>query len=102
MIKVTFNSPEEFAAELELGKPNNNILRLTRLIEFSKQMLPIRYISVVGTFLRDGQIVKLVRYCGDHWGNGCESDSKTIERVHKVMTDLEDVARSLKIDVRAG
>ena len=101
MIIVRFNDPEEFAAELVRDRPENNILRSTRYIEPSKYA-PIRYVSVVATFTRHDEIVRLTRYCGDFWGNGMESDKKTIERAEKVMTDLDRLAEQLKLEVRAG
>jgi hypothetical protein len=99
MITVRFNDPEEFAAELAREKPSNGLLRLTQQFERSKMSPYIAYVSVLGSFLRDGEIVSLRRYCGDHWQNG---DRKALDRAQDVMRDLEDVAKRLGIEVRAG
>jgi len=100
MIRVRFNDAEEFAAELSREKPNDNILRLTKQYQQSKDSPHIHYVSVLGSFVRDGQIIKMTTYCGDYWGKG--TDRSAVDRADKVMMELEQVARELGVEVRAG
>lgn len=42
------------------------------------------------------------RYCGDDWGKGFPETDDAYDRSDKVMTEIEDEARKLNIEVLAG
>jgi hypothetical protein len=104
MIIVRFNDPEEFAAELTRGKPKNGILRVMKEFKYSGRA-NTRHISVLSSFIRyddpagNGEIIKLDNYCGEYWPNG---DRKALDRAEDAIRDLEDAAKRLGIEVRAG
>ncbi len=114
---IKFNDPGEFLDELKKEYPtsfsetknmapviHNPILRLTKLHRASSVSPNIHLIVALATIKsRDGQdIIRLERYMGDDWGLGKQSPPNTLEATEKLLKELEQGARELGLEVRAG
>lgn len=103
MATVKFNSVEEFLDELkkERGNTRLNILRLTNLFSPIPNLGPIRSLTVVATFKLREDIVCLNRYCGQLWDME-DQDKETYQRAEAIHKQIEEAAKPLGIEVRAG
>ncbi len=101
-MKVLYNSVNEFLEELQRDPPPDRLLRTTRLRQ-SSGMGPINLISVLVTYVnRLGQVVELRRYVGDDWGPNFDSTKKAADLAENILTEIEQMAHRLGLDVRAG
>lgn len=105
-MQVSFNSVEEFIEELrkeaEAGSIEGKIVRVSCLYTNSRISPNIKHVSAVSTFVAHGHIVRLDRYCGNHWGINQESDDKTLEKAKETSQKIEAVCKELGLDVRTG
>lgn len=111
MLQVSFNGVDEFIEELkkeagvgsiESSKIEGNVVRLSNLYTNSRISPNIKHVSLMATFVSNGHIVRLDRYCGDHWGINAASDQETIDKTKKYGDKIEAVCKELGLDVRAG
>ncbi len=103
-MKVHFTSPSEFCAEITADKDkiDRNIVRSTIRWEASKMSSSIQHVYAVASYSVEGQLVELVRYCGDVWGISTGKDHEVIELSRKYLKLIDDTCKGLKIDYRAG
>lgn len=110
MATVKFNHPDEFIDELqkEFGGLKAGliptippILRLTNLFRTIPEIAPIMSLTVVATIRVRDDIIKLERYCGQIWKMESQ-DKPTQERAEEVHRKLEEAAKELGLEVRAG
>jgi len=103
-MKVHFTSPGEFCAEItkDKDKIDRNIVRSTIRWEGSKMHASIQHVYAVASYSVDGQLVDLLRYCGDVWGVSSGRDHEVIELSQKYLKLVEDTCKGLKIECRAG
>lgn len=109
MATVKFTSVEEFIDELnkefeESAKGSIrelNILRLTNLFSPIPNLGPIRSLTVVATIKVRDDIIRLNRYCGQIWDMK-DTDKETYERAEAVHKQIEEAAKKLGIEIRAG
>lgn len=103
MAVVKFNSVEEFLEEVEKDRSNTHlkIVRLTNVWAAIPNLAPIRALSVVATAKVKEDIVRLDRYCGQIWNIGSQ-DEGTYKRAEAVRKQIEEAAKKLGIEIRAG
>lgn len=103
MATVKFTSVLEFLEELEKEKGNIRlkIVRLTNLFSPIPNLAPIKSLTVVATAKVKEDIVHLNRYCGQIWDID-KTDSETYKRAEAVHKQIEEVAKRLGLEVRAG
>jgi len=102
MILVNFTDVEEFECELRQRCPDDRILRVTNEWIPSKMTPTIRHWIVRAAYVRDGQIVRFNKYCGDDWGREFPETDKVRQRAKEIIERLTKCAQALAIDVRAG
>ena len=104
MVTVKFNSLAKFCQEMEADKDaiERRIVRITWLREGSKLSPNISHISVLSPYTVQGQIVKLVRYCGDIWRINQEGDDKVWAKAEEISKGITDKAKALQLEVRSG
>jgi hypothetical protein len=103
MIKIKFNSPEEFMEELEKNNPEDGIVRLTFMAKGSGISPNIKTQYIVGTAVTNrGYIARLDVFCGETWPDGAPGNDKVTDRASSIMQTLKDKAADLQLDVRAG
>ena len=99
---VKFNSVEEFLEELKKSPPSDNIVRHTTSYLNSTISPNINHVSVLASYLnKQGQIVRLVYYCGDVWGIGTEDD-KTYAVVNVHHARIEAACKDHGLEDRSG
>jgi hypothetical protein len=98
---IKFNDAKEFVAELQLSRLHmpEPILRVTKSFEQSGAVPSAFLVSVIATFEMRTRIVRLNRYCGEHWPH---ADQKAVELADSTIKVLEDAAKELEVEVRAG
>ncbi len=113
MATAKFTSVEEFLEELNkedaAGKfdnpgwswPESTILRLTNLFSPIPNLGPIRSLTVVATVKVRDDIIRLNRYCGQIWDME-KTDNDTYKRAEAVHKQIEEAAKKLGVEVRAG
>ncbi len=105
-IKVGFNDPEEFVGELrqQAGEyaVTPAVVRLTRRYSMAGGGVPYRLLTVVSTFVSNGQLFELTRFCGEVWGIGGESDQKAAGHAKATEEAVEKAAKELALEVRPG
>jgi len=101
---VKFNQVDEFCEELEREQNNidRGIVRVTNSWQQSKLSSNISHVSVIATCSIKGQIVRLDRYCGDHWGLKSETDEKTMQKAEQAQEEIKVCCVRLNLDMRAG
>jgi len=103
MIMVRFNDEGEFEEELrQAGPPEDLVLRLTKQWTRTSVSPAIQRVTVIATYVRDGKIIKLERYCGDDWGHHDSTTKATHSKADGIMFDLTKTAQDLGLKVRAG
>lgn len=103
MAIVKFNVASEFTEELEKDRDqvDRHIVRVTRKFTHSKDISPLRYLSLVATAKVNGDIIRLEKYLGEVWG--LESgDQSTFTRADQVQKQLEGWLEMKGLTVRAG
>lgn len=106
MATVKFTSAQEFIDELgkEFGEVPTSpytILRLTNLFSPIPRLAPIKTLTFVATIKVGNDIIRLDRYCGDIW-NMERTDKDAYERAGATRNQVEEAAKKLGIEVRAG
>lgn len=103
MATVKFTSIEEFLEELEKegGNIHLKIVRLTNLFSPIPNLAPIRSLTVVATVKVRDDIIRLNRYCGQIWDME-GTDKETYERAETAHKRIEEAAKKLGIELRAG
>jgi len=110
MYTVTFNSPDEYLEELrkdaEVGFGiDRKIVRATIEHRGSPVSPNIRLVTAVSTYAVNTvtpTVVKLSRFCGQHWGMGNEHDQQVDQEAEAVLKKVEGVCKELGLDFRAG
>jgi len=103
MATVRFTSVEEFIEELkkERGNIHLKIVRLTNLFSPIPNLAPIKSLTVVATVKVRDDIIRLTRYCGQIWDMEGQ-DKDTHERAEAARKRIEEAAKTLGIEIRAG
>lgn len=103
MATVKFTSVEEFIEELEKERANIRlkVVRLTNLFSPIPNLSPIRSLTVVATAKVRDDIIRLNRYCGQIWDID-KTDEETYERAEAAHKRIEEAAKTLGIEIRAG
>ena len=103
MVTVKFNDADEFLEELgkNLGKVEQNIVRLTFSFTPSKLTPNIRHLQVLATAQVGRDILRLEHYCGQVWEIGTQ-DTPVQEEAGRVHKQLEEGCERLGLEVRAG
>ena len=109
LLRVRFNNPAEFAAELRARGPNlEPVVRLTYRWAADANGLPLRHLSVVAGYLRrlpGGTVVatELVHYAGEVWrGLHEEASQRCQQRADGVRDHVARAAQELGLEVSAG
>ena len=113
-MRVRFNNPEEFLAELAAAPPNvEPVVRITRRYTQAGDS-PIQWLSVVATYVRilnpDAighsepayAVVELVKVIGDLWPHGMGQTAQHQATAEALMTRLTAAAEAAGCQVRAG
>jgi len=102
---VKFNDPKEFLEEMEKDRDeiDRRIVRLTTLRTPSKQVHSIYLYTVVATYRRGDEIVRLEKFCGDYWHDiNTKGNEKTEQNIKATYEILEEGIRKLGLEVRGG
>lgn len=106
MLRVSFNSVDEFLEELKeeakAGSIEGNVVRLSNLYTNSGISPNIKHVALVATFVSNSHIVRLDRYCGDYWGINQASDQETTDKTKEFGDKIEAVCKELGLEVRSG
>lgn len=102
MAVVRFNRPEEFIEELRKDRElvPRRVVYLTLLVQPAK-VIPIRYLSVVGTAEVGFDVYRLERYCGDLW-DFPQPDGATKAAADQVMQLLQQELTAIGFCIRSG
>jgi len=103
---VKFNDLNEFLAEMEKDRDEitRGIVRVTTLREQSKApSFPFLFYTVIATYRRGDEIVRLDRFCGNYWpkveSKGNEETERNIKDAYKA---LDEKIKELGLEMRAG
>ncbi len=105
MLKVKFNSVQEFCQELKKDAANvdRGIIRTTKLTQMSTMSPNIHYVFALASYSIQGQIVEFKKFCGDIWGVNKDADEEVYEKAEKILKEIEDLVQGIQgVDVRAG
>lgn len=98
---LKFNEADAFLREVENDKPD--AVRLVFNFKASSVTPNIQHVTIVGTYPRDGYIVRYDEYIGDVMrGLDTPSHEKTHERGEKLRTRIINSCNSLGISVLGG
>lgn len=101
-MKVSFNFPDEFLAELATDGPPSKIVRVTRAYQ-TGGALPVAMVFVVAGFVNArGELVELRHRAGEDWGKGFPTSAETTAVVDRTITAIEKQAKEWGHSVRAG
>ena len=110
-MRLKFNDPEEFLAELRLSPPNlERVLRASVRRQLDRQTGVFRHLTVTACYLRllehpSGPVplaVSLESYQGEDWGREVEESQQTRRRTEELMAQLRAAARELGLECRPG
>ena len=106
-LKVSFNSIQEFIAELQQHPPNvDSVVRLTKSYRSSAVSPNIYEISLIAGYLRrTGQVVQVIElnhYCGEHWPHNDAMNDKVSGRADGFLEFIETKAKELGWTIGAG
>jgi len=103
---VKFNDLDEFLAEMEKDKSEiaRGIVRVTTLREKSKSpSFPFFFYSVIATYRRGDEIVRLDRFCGNYWPKvESKSNKETEENIQGIYEALDRKIKERGLEMRAG
>lgn len=101
--QVWFTDWQEYLAELHLARADmtQTVLRATQLVRQDSTM-PIRSVTTVVTCLAGDQLLRLDWRHGQTWGGDDQVSADTKGRAKEAMSLIEQAARSLNLEVRAG
>ena len=96
MVIVRFNQWEEFLAELETHRPEDQRVRLTFSLRSDRQGAV--HLTMVAGYLNQGDIVEFVHYLGPQ-----PTDTKSpSEEIQKLLEDRRTHLERLGLTVRSG
>lgn len=97
---IKFNSTDEYEEELVKNAPNvhGKILRITKRAQFTSMS---RRLFVTATHRVGDEIIRLDRYVGELVGSKIP-DAPVYRQADAIMNALENTAKKLGIEVRAG
>jgi len=104
-MKVRFNVVEEFLEELRLdgeaGAIADGIVRVTKRRTLDGKLPGLEHLQVVATYVARSQVVTLERYVGLLYGSE-HKDKRLWERADEIHSLIEQTAKELGLEVRAG
>lgn len=109
-MKLRFNNPDEFLAELQSSPPNSEpILRATIRRQLDRQTGVHRHVTVVASYLRclAGDypltvVVLLETYQGEDWGREFPVTTTTLDQAKALLDRLQETAVGLRLQFRSG
>lgn len=105
MMKILFNNDIEFLDEVRKDKEaiERKVVRRTTLRKPSKETPDIFGLSVVATYRRGDEVVKLQKFCGNHSGRlDTRGNKKTKDKIKQTYEMLDREIEALGLQVRAG
>lgn len=106
MIRVRFNDPGEFCAEIgrDGGTTDDGVLRTTLSFRTPSTGGAIQHVSLLASFMRAGRIVYLERSVGDVWPRGGDGpgSQKVMDTAEGLRAKVEAAAKVFHLEVRPG
>jgi len=102
---IKFNDLDEFLAEMEEDRDEitRGIVRVTTLREANRTAPNLYFYSVIATYRRGDEIVRLDRFCGNYWPRvDPEGNEKTRKNIEDIYGVLEERIKALNLEMRAG